>query len=91
MSKGLPEILNYVNEVTGNVFSIMILIGVYILVLMGFYKVKDDFAGAMAVSGFATFVVSLLFWLGGFVSGWVFSIVIGMAIVGVAALVMDGK
>jgi len=88
-TKGIPEILTYVNSVTNNWISNMMLIGIYIIILIGFYKAKDDFQGAMAVAGYGTFVVSLFFWIGGFISGTAFGIVIAMAILGTVILLMD--
>ena len=88
-TKGLGEVLIYVNQVTENWISNMILIAVYILVLVGFYKANDDFGGAMAVAGFGTFVIALLFWLGGFVSGWALGISIAMALIGIIVIITD--
>lgn len=88
-TKGLPEILTYVNQVTDNWISNMLLIAVYVIILIGYYKAKDDFQGAMAVAGYGTFVVSLFFWIGGFISGLAFGIVIAMAILGTIVLLMD--
>jgi len=88
-TKGLGEVVNYVNVVTMNWFSNLLLIAIYVIVLMGFYKAQDDFRGAMAVAGFGTFVVSLLFWIGGMISGFSFGIVIAIAILGVLVLMMD--
>lgn len=89
MSKGFGEVFNYLGSVTNGWFANMILISVYVITLMGFYKAKDDFTGAMAVAGFGTFVVALLFWLGGMVAGIPFGIVIAVAIIGVVVLLMD--
>lgn len=88
-SKGFGEILAYTNTVTNSWISNMLLIAIYIIVLIGFYKAKDDFQGAMAVAGYGTFVVSLFFWIGGFVSGWAFGITIAMAILGTIVLLLD--
>jgi len=88
-SKGFGEVLSYVNEVTNFWLSNMILIGIWIIVLMGFYKAKDDFSGALAVAGYTTFVVGLLFWIGGFVSAIAFGISVAMAIIGTTVLLMD--
>jgi len=90
-SKGMAEVLNYTNTVTDNWVSNMLMIAVYILVLMGFYKAKDDFKGALAVAGYCTFVVGLLFWVGGFVSGWAFGISIAVAIIGTIVLLLDNN
>lgn len=88
-SKGLGELFNYINLVTNNWVSNMIMIGIWIIVLMGFYKAKEDFKGALAVAGYSTFVVGLLFWIGGFISGFAFGVVIAMALIGTAILFTD--
>lgn len=88
-SKGLGELFNYINLVTNNWVSNMIMIGIWIIVLMGFYKAKEDFKGALAVAGYSTFVVGLLFWIGGFISGLAFGVVIAMALIGTAILFTD--
>ena len=88
-SQGLGGIFTYINTVTNSWVSNMLLLAVYIIILIGFYKAKDDIQGAFAVAGYGVFVVGLLFWLGGFVSGWAFSIAIALAIIGTFALLMD--
>lgn len=88
-TNGLSGILNYVNSVTDNWFSNMLLIAIYVIILIGFYKAKDDFTGALAVAGFGTFVVSLMFWAGGLISTVSFSVVIAIAIIGVVVLLLD--
>jgi hypothetical protein len=90
-SKGFGEILNYTNEVTNNWISNLFLMGIWIIILIGFYKAKEDFTGALAVAGYGTFVVALLFWAGGFISGWAFGIVIAVAVIGTIALLMDNE
>lgn len=91
MSKGLMELITYTNDVTDQWFSNLVMLGIFIIVLIGYYKARDDFAGALAVAGFGTFVVGLLFWLGGFVSGWTLSIAIGVLLLGVIVLMVDAK
>jgi len=90
-SEGLGALIHYVNQVTQNWFSNMLLIGIWFIVLMGFYKAKDDFSGALAVAGYCTFVVGILFWVGGWVSSWAFGIVVAMTILGTIVLLMDQK
>jgi len=90
-SKGFGEVLNYVNVVTDSWISNMFLIAIYFIVLIGFYKAKEDFKGALAVAGYGTFVVGLLFWIGGFVSAWAFGISLAMAILGTIVLLMDNN
>ena len=91
MSKGFGEVLNYINFVTNSWISNMILIAIYFIVLVGFYKAKEDFKGALAVAGYGTFVIGLFFWIGGFVSGLTFSIAIGGAILGTLVLLLDNN
>ena len=43
-TKGFSEVLNYINVVTDNWVSNMMLIGIYIIVLLGFYKAKEDYS-----------------------------------------------
>jgi len=69
----------------------MFLIAIYVIVLIGFYKAKEDFKGAMAVAGYGTFVVALFFWIGGFVSGITFGMAIAGAILGTLVLLMDNN
>ena len=88
-SLGLGEVLNYVNTVSDNWFIHLVLLGIYIIILIGFYKAKEDFKGALAVAGFGTFVITLLFWLGGFANGWALGIAIALSIVGVLVLLLD--
>ena len=90
-TEGLGAVLTYVNVVTNSWLSNLFMIGIYVIILIGFYKSKDDFKGALAVAGYGTFVVGLLFWLGGFVSGLAFGMTIGVAILGTLVLLMDNN
>jgi len=90
-TKGFGEVLNYVNVVTDSWISNMFLIAIYFIVLIGFYKAKEDFKGALAVAGYGVFVVGLLFWIGGFVSAWAFGISLGLAILGTIVLLLDNN
>jgi hypothetical protein len=85
-SKGFGEVTNYLDVVTGHWFGNMLLISIYVIILIGVYKAKDDFAGALAIAGFGTFLIGLLFWLGGMISGVMFGVVIAIAIVGAMVL-----
>lgn len=88
-SKGIGEILTYINDVTGSMASIMILVAIYIIVIMGYYRTKNDLFGGGAVAGFVTFVIALLFWLGGFVNGYTLAFTIGIMVIGVVAVLID--
>jgi len=88
-TKGLNEIFSYVNEISDNWFSQMVLIGIFMIIWIGYYKAREDFRGGFAVAGYGTFVVSLLFWVGGLISGWVLGVVIGISIIGTLFLLLD--
>lgn len=90
-TKGIGEILNYINTVTDGWVSNLLLMGIFMIILLGFYKAKDDFKGAMAVAGYGTFVIALLFWVGGFVSGISLGVSIGVAILGTIVLLLDNN
>jgi hypothetical protein len=91
MSKGFGELLSYVNTVTYGYFSMLILLAIYVIILIGFYKSNNDFAGGMAVAGFGVFVMALLFWAGGFVNAITLGIAIGLALLGIIVLLMNKK
>lgn len=88
-TKGFSGILNYVNTVTDSWISNIALIAIYVIILIGFYKAKDDFTGALAVAGYGTFVVGLFFWIGGFISGFALGVAIALAIIGTVILLLD--
>lgn len=92
-SKGIGEMITYVNDVTSNWFGHFLLIAIYFIFLFGYLRGKgdDDIVGAMAVSGYATFLLSLILWIGGFVSGLAFGICIGVALIGTIALLLDRR
>ena len=88
---GLGEVLNYLNNVTDSWISNMFLIALYVIILIGFYKAKEDFKGALAVAGYGIFVIGLLFWIGGFVSGLALSFAIALAVIGTIVLLLDNN
>lgn len=88
-SAGLSGVFNYLNTVTNNWISVLLMLGIYIIILIGFYKAKEDFRGALAVAGYGVFVVGLLFWIGGFLSGIMFSVTVALAIIGTLVLLLE--
>lgn len=88
-SNGIGAILTYVNDVTNSWASNMLLIAIYIIILISYYKAKEDFGGAIAVAGFGLFVVGMLFWMGGFIGGLTFSVVVAICIVGIVVILLD--
>lgn len=90
-SDGFANVFYYLNYVTNDWFTNMILIATWILVVVGFYKTSEDVTGALAVAGFGTFVIGLLFWAGKLISTPTFAITIAVMIIGVLALLVDNK
>ena len=83
---GMDGMFVYLNTVTGNWFSNLLLLAIYIIFATGFYFSRRDMFGSFAVGGFATFVIGLLLWVGGMISGMTFSFVVAVAIVSFASL-----
>jgi len=93
ISKGIGELLNYVNNVTNFWISRMFLLGIFVIFTMGYLRSKndDDFIGAVAVGSYATLVIGVLFWIIGFVDGVSFGIVIGLSLISTAVLMSDKR
>jgi len=90
-TNGIDGLFVYLNTVTDNWFSNLLLIAVYLIFATGFFFSKRDMFGALAVGGFATFVFGSLLWVGGFISGITFAFVVGVAIISFASLWIDNK
>jgi len=91
-SAGLTEFLPYISEVTNFWFGRMLMIAIFVIFLMGYLRVKkDDFVGALAVSSYVTFVLGLIFWVIGLVSGMDFAIIIGLVLVASVLLLTQKK
>lgn len=52
---------------------------------------KDDFVGAFAVASYVSFVIGLIFWVIGIVSGLDFSVIIGAVLVASVLLLTQKK
>ena len=67
------------------------MIGIFIIVLTGYYKARDDFAGGFATAGISTFIVAFAGWLldPPFVDLVTFVISIALAFVGAAIILID--
>ena len=88
-ASSIVGLLRYVNEVTGSWFSNMLLISFYVIMIWGYYKVREDLAGAFAVGGFALFVSAFLLFLADFITGITLSICIGLAVLGFVMIAFD--
>lgn len=89
---GLDSFLPYLSEVTNFWFGRMLMIAIFVIFMMGYLRaIKDDFVGALAVASYVTFVLGLLFWVIGVVSGLDFAIIIGVVIVASVILLAQKK
>ena len=82
MSKGFQEILYYANDVTQSWLSNLILIGIYIITLMGIYNSKRDLIMGISIAGFFTSIIASLFWIADFINGITLVFIIGVALFG---------
>jgi len=91
-TQGLDSFLPYLSEVTNFWFGRMVMIAVFVIFLMGYLRVKkDDFIGALSVSSYVCFIIGLLFWVIGVVSGLDFAIIIGITAVSSVLLFLQKK
>ena len=89
---GLDSLLPYLSEVTQFWFGRMIMIAIFVIFLMGYLRAKnDDFIGALAVSSYVTFIIGLLFWVIGLVSGLDFAMIIGIVLIASVLLLSQKK
>jgi hypothetical protein len=88
-SQGLIAILLYVNEVTNSWFARLLLIGLFVIIVMGYYRARQDFIGGFALAGFGTFIIGFLFFIGGFVTGIDLAFAFAIMIVGVVWILVD--
>jgi len=91
-SQGFDSFLPYLSEVTNFWFGRMIMVAIFVLFFMGFLKANDkDFIGALAVASYVTFVLGLLAWVFGIVSGLDFAVIIAIAMVSSVLLLSQKK
>ena len=91
-SQGMDSFLPYISEVTNFWFGRMLMVAIFVLFFMGFLKTSDkDFVGALAVASYVTFVLGLLAWVFGLVSGLDFAVIIGVTMVSSVLLLSQKK
>ena len=88
-SKGAGESINYVNEVTNNIFSNMLLFSLYIIILWGSYKASDDILSDFAIASWSVMIIGLIMWIGSWVTWVTFAVCVGLAIVSAAAVLIN--
>lgn len=88
-SEGLGGAFYYVNSVSNGWVSNMLLLSIYVIVLMGYYRSQTDFAGAMGSAGAITFIMGLFFFIAGMINWITFGFTIAGAVIGFVVLVVD--
>ena len=79
---GVGSLFEWLGTVTNFWFGRMFIIAIFVIFLSGYLAVRrDDYFGAFAVSSYVTFVLGLLFWVMGIVTGYDFAIVIAITVV----------
>ena len=91
-SAGLDSFLPYISEVTNFWFGRMLMVAIFVIFLFGYLRAKDDdFIGGLAVASYVTFVLSLIFWVIGLVSGLDFGVIIGITVISSVLLLGQKK
>jgi len=68
------------------------MIAIFVIFTFGYLRAKDDdYVGAFAVASYVTFVVGLIFWVVGLVSGLDFGVIIGIVLLASVLLFSQKK
>ena len=96
LTRGMHVPFIYINDITGGLFMRLVLFAFWIIIALGLYfhqkttTGSGDFPQGVAVAGFSTFVLTVLFRLiEGLVDGWTFAVVIVVAVLGVLWLMFS--
>lgn len=91
-SAGMDSFLPYLSEVTNFWFGRMIMVAIFVIFIFGYLRTKDDdFIGALAIASYVTFVIGLIFWVIGLVSGLDFGVIIGITVISSVLLLSQKK
>ena len=91
-SAGMDSVVPYISEVTNFWFGRMVMVAIFVMFIFGYLRAKDDdFIGALAVASYLTFVLGLIFWVIGLVSGLDFGVIIGITVISSVLLLMQKK
>jgi len=89
-SQGMDSVLPYLSTVTNFWFGRMLMIAIFVIFTFGYLRAKqEDYIGAFAVASYVSFVIGLIFWIVGLVSGLDFGIVIGITLISSIMLLMQ--
>ena len=86
-SQGFDSVIPYLNTVTQFWFGRMLMITIFMIFLFGYVRAKnEDWIGGFAVASYVTFVIGLMFWVIGMVTGLDFAIIIGISVISTVIL-----
>lgn len=75
------NMIYYINNNSNQIFGMGLLISIWLIVFIGYIKAKDDFIGALSISLFVTWILTLLAWLGNITPSYFFGIITGLTII----------
>ena len=90
-TKGIGQVLGYVNDITDSWLSNGFLITIYFIIVISVFIARKDWAEGFAIGGFITFLVGFLFYLADFVAGYTLVILGAVAVLGVISLFITKK
>jgi len=91
-SAGMDSFIPYLSTVTNFWFGRMLMVAVFVIFFMGYIRSKeDDYIGGFAVASYVTFVLGLLFWVIGMVSGLDMGVIIGITAISTVLLLLQKK
>ena len=82
------NVMAYLNSTTNDLYGPLMLLGIFVLILIVQRRIDED---TLMVSGFGTAIISVFFFLFGFISNEVVVTCIILASVGFFIAVMGGK
>ena len=92
LSEGIQPLFYWISSVTHFWFGRMITVAIFVMFMMGYLRVKeDDIVGALAVSSYVTFILGMIFWVLGLLTGLDFAIVIGVTALSSVLLLTQKK
>lgn len=91
ISEGFGRLLTYTNDVTGSLFANLILITLFVIVTMSYYRSRNNVIEALAIGSYSTFLIATLFYIAGFIVFTTFTVVISFMLLFTLALFLDKK
>lgn len=92
MTEGIGNLFIWINEVTDFWFGRALIGSIFAIILLGYLKSnKEDIVGGLALSGYITFVIALLFWVIGFIDPITMGLSIGAVLGFTAWLLIDRR